>query len=115
MQQYWVKIISVLKNCMNSREIQNVDTYINEITEEHLFLRIYEKNSKELSALNIIIRKFVHIYSTAIFFFIKINIPIILKDRLLSIYHSNIKNSGKSGMYKNVFNNFFIYASCALN
>ena len=55
MQQYWVKIISVLKNCMNSREIQNVDTYINEITEEHLFLRIYEKNSKELSALNIII------------------------------------------------------------
>ena len=30
---------------MNSREIKNID--INEITEEHIFLGIYEENNKE--------------------------------------------------------------------
>jgi hypothetical protein len=38
---------------MNSREIKNID--INEITEEHIFLWIYEENSKESSVLNTII------------------------------------------------------------
>jgi hypothetical protein len=38
---------------MNSREIKNID--INEITEEHIFLGIYEENSKESSVLNTII------------------------------------------------------------
>jgi len=52
-QQNLVKIISALKNCMNSREKQNVD--INEITEEYIFLGIYEQNSKESSVLNTII------------------------------------------------------------
>ena len=51
-QQNWVKIISDLKNYMNSREIKDID--INEITEEHIFLGIYE-NSKESSVLNTII------------------------------------------------------------
>jgi predicted TIM-barrel fold metal-dependent hydrolase len=39
-QQNWVKIISALKNYMKSRDIKNID--INEITEEHLFLGIYD-------------------------------------------------------------------------
>ena len=39
-QQNWVKIISRLKNYMKSRDIKNID--INEITEEHLFLGIYD-------------------------------------------------------------------------
>jgi hypothetical protein len=34
---------------MNSREIKNID--INEITEEQIFLGIYEENSKESSVL----------------------------------------------------------------
>jgi hypothetical protein len=38
---------------MNSREIKNID--INEITEEQIFLGIYEENSKESSVLNTII------------------------------------------------------------
>jgi hypothetical protein len=38
---------------MNSREIKNID--ITEITEEHIFLGIYEGNSKESSVLNTII------------------------------------------------------------
>jgi hypothetical protein len=41
---------------MNSREIKNID--INEITEEHIFLWIYEENSKESSVLNTIINMF---------------------------------------------------------
>ena len=41
---------------MNSREIKNID--INEITEEHIFLCIYEENSKESSVLNTIINMF---------------------------------------------------------
>ena len=49
-QQNWVKIISALKNYMNSHEIKK--KYINE---EHLFLWIYEDNSKESSVLNTII------------------------------------------------------------
>ena len=52
-QQNWVKIISTLKNYMNSREIKIID--INEITEEHIFLGIYEENSKESPVLNTII------------------------------------------------------------
>ena len=51
-KQNWVKIISALKNYMNSREIKNID--INEITEKHIFLGIYEENSKESSVLNTI-------------------------------------------------------------
>ena len=53
MQQNLVEIISALKNCMNSWGKQNVD--INGITEEYIFLRIYEENSKESSVLNAII------------------------------------------------------------
>jgi hypothetical protein len=41
---------------MNSREIKNID--INEITEEHTFLWIYEENNKESSVLNTIINMF---------------------------------------------------------
>jgi hypothetical protein len=41
---------------MNSCEIKNID--INEITEEHIFLWIYEENSKESSVLNTIINMF---------------------------------------------------------
>ena len=41
---------------MNSREIKNID--INEITEEHIFLWIYEENNKESSVLNTIINMF---------------------------------------------------------
>ena len=41
---------------MNSREIKNID--INEITEEHIFLWIYEGNNKESSVLNTIINMF---------------------------------------------------------
>jgi hypothetical protein len=38
---------------MNSHEIKNID--INEITEEHIFLGIYEENSKESAVINTII------------------------------------------------------------
>jgi hypothetical protein len=38
---------------MNSREIKYIDN--NEITEEHIFLGIYEENSKESSVLNTMI------------------------------------------------------------
>ena len=41
---------------MNSREIKNID--INEITEEHIFLWIYEEKNKESSVLNTIINMF---------------------------------------------------------
>ena len=52
-QHNLVKIISALKNYMDSREIKNID--INEITKEHIFLGIYEENSKESSVLNTIL------------------------------------------------------------
>jgi hypothetical protein len=37
---------------MNTLEIKNID--INEITEEHIFLWIYEENSKESSVLKLL-------------------------------------------------------------
>ena len=52
-QQNWVKIISTLKHYMNTLEIKNID--INEITEELIFLGIYEENRKESYVLNTII------------------------------------------------------------
>ena len=54
-QQNWVKIISALTKVHKLPWEKN---NINEITEEHIFLGIYEENSKESSVLNKIINMY---------------------------------------------------------